>query len=232
MIGVESQKSKVESSAQLEAKKRQRDLMWRRVFAQSYLWFLLVLLYAPIVLIILFSFTKSKVLGNWTGFTFALYENLFTGYDRVAQVHVDPNMYYALWYTLIIAVVAATFATLLGTLAAIGIFNMRQKSRKAIQLLNSVPMINPDILRYIAVLAVRLLRHQPRFDDSYYCACGILHAVCRTECDASFDEDESEYLRGSIGLRRDTISSVAESDDAGIMAWNAERIHIEYYAEY
>ena len=95
MIGVESQKSKV-------AKKRQRDLMWRRVVSQSYLWLLLVLLYAPIVLIILFSFTKSKVLGNWTGFTFALYENLFTGYDRVAQVHVDPNMYYALWYTLII----------------------------------------------------------------------------------------------------------------------------------
>ena len=64
-------------------------MRWRRIFAQSYLWFLLVLLYAPIVLIIFFSFTRSKVLGNWTGFTFGLYENLFTGYDHVAQVHLD-----------------------------------------------------------------------------------------------------------------------------------------------
>jgi len=139
------------SSAKIEARRRERDLKVKRVFAQSYLWLLLLLLYAPIVLIIVFSFTKSKVLGNWTGFTFALYENLFTGYDRVAQVHVDPNLYHSLWYTLLIAIVAATFATLLGTLAAIGIFNMRQKGRKAIQFLNSIPMINPDILTGISL---------------------------------------------------------------------------------
>ena len=139
------------SSAQIEAKKRARNLTMRRILSQSYLWFLIVLLYAPIVLIIFFSFTRSKVLGNWTGFTFGLYENLFSGYDRVAQVQVNPDMYQALLYTLIIAVIAATFATLLGTLAAIGIYNMRQRSRRAIQLLNSVPMINPDILTGISL---------------------------------------------------------------------------------
>ena len=139
------------SSAKIEARRRERELRIKRVFAQSYLWLLLLLLYAPIVLIIVFSFTRSKVLGNWTGFTFALYENLFRGYDYVAQVHVDPNMYRALWYTLLIAVVAATFSTLLGTLAAIGIFNMRQKGRKAVQFLNSIPMINPDILTGISL---------------------------------------------------------------------------------
>jgi len=119
--------------------------------AHTYLWFLLLLLYAPILLIIVFSFTKSKVLGNWTGFTVQLYENLFTGYDSVAQVHVDPNLYHSLFYTLLIAVIAATCATLLGTLAAIGIHNMRQKSRNAIQFLNSIPMINPDILTGISL---------------------------------------------------------------------------------
>ncbi len=139
------------STAQLEAKKRQRSLTIRRIASQSYLWLLLLLLYAPILLIIVFSFTKSKVFGNWTGFTVQLYENLFTGYDRVAQVHVDPNLYHSLFYTLLIAVVAATFATLLGTLAAIGIFNMRQKHRKPIQFLNSIPMINPDILTGISL---------------------------------------------------------------------------------
>lgn len=137
--------------AQIEALHRQRNMTIKRVFAQSYLWLLLLLLYAPIVLIIVFSFTKSKVFGNWTGFTVQLYENLFTGYDRVAQVHVDPNLYHSLFYTLLIALIAATFATLLGTLAAIGIFNMRQKRRKTIQFLNSIPMINPDILTGISL---------------------------------------------------------------------------------
>ena len=139
------------SSAVLEAKKRQRDLTVRRVFANAYLWLLMVVLYAPIVLIIVFSFTKSKVLGNWTGFTFGLYENLFSGYDRVAQVHVDPNLYHSIFYTVIIALISATIATVLGTLAAIGIYNMRQRSRNAIQFLNSIPMINPDILTGISL---------------------------------------------------------------------------------
>ncbi|MBR1929309.1 MAG: ABC transporter permease [Paludibacteraceae bacterium] len=138
-------------SSQIEAKKRQRNLLTRRIFAQAYLWLLIVFLYAPILLIIIFSFTRSKVLGNWTGFTFDLYQNLFTGYDYVAQVHVDPNLYYSLFYTLLIAIVAATFSTLLGTLAAIGIYNMRQQQRRAIQFLNSIPMINPDILTGISL---------------------------------------------------------------------------------
>ena len=153
MIKVESKKRKVESlsSAQLEARRRERSLRLRRILSHSYLWFLIVLLYAPILLIIIFSFSRSKVLGNWTGFTFDLYNNLFTGFDKLENVQVNPDMYSSLWYTLLIALIAATIATMLGTLAAIGIYNMRQRSRKAIQLLNSVPMINPDILTGISL---------------------------------------------------------------------------------
>jgi len=139
------------TSAQIEARRRARDLRLKAVFGNAYLWLLLVLLYAPIVLIIVFSFTKSKVFGNWTGFTVQLYENLFTGYDSAAQVRVDPNLYRAVAYTGLIALIAATVSTILGTLAAIGIFNMRAKQRRAIQLLNSVPMINPDILTGISL---------------------------------------------------------------------------------
>ena len=141
----------VMSSAQLEARRRARNLRMKAVFGNAYLWLLLVVLYAPILLIIIFSFTKSKVFGNWTGFTVQLYENLFTGYDYSAQVRVDPNLYRAVAYTLVIALIAAVCSTILGTLAAIGIFNMRAKHRRAIQLLNSVPMINPDILTGISL---------------------------------------------------------------------------------
>ena len=139
------------TSAQQEARRRQRALRTKRVVGNAYLGLLLVLLYAPIVLIIVFSFTKSKVFGNWTGFTVQLYENLFTGYDTTAHVRVDPNLYRAVAYTGLIAFIAAVVSTMLGTLAAIGIFNMRAKQRRAIQLLNSVPMINPDILTGISL---------------------------------------------------------------------------------
>jgi len=125
--------------------------IWSRILSQGYLWLLLVVLYAPILLIIIFSFTQSKVLGNWTGFTLGLYENLFTGFDSTANVQVDPNLYKALLYTIIIAFSAALVSTLLGTIAAIGIFNLKQRYRKGVMLLNSIPMINPDIITGISL---------------------------------------------------------------------------------
>lgn len=122
-----------------------------RFTGNAYLWLLLILLYAPILLIIIYSFTESKVFGNWTGFTLHLYENLFSGYNYSEHVHVDPNLYKAMLYTAVIALVAATIATLLGTLAAIGIYNMQQRGRRLVMFANSVPMINPDILTGISL---------------------------------------------------------------------------------
>lgn len=143
--------TEVTSSAQIEARKRARALMGKRILGNGYLALLLLVLYAPILLIIIFSFTQSKVFGNWTGFTFQLYENLFFGWNPHAAVIVDPNLYKSFGYTLLIAVVAAICSTILGTLAAIGIYNMRAKGRRAVQFLNSIPMINPDILTGISL---------------------------------------------------------------------------------
>lgn len=139
------------TSAQQEALRRKREGATKVFFGNLYLALLLVVLYAPILLIIIFSFTKSKVFGNWTGFTVQLYENLLTGYDATAQVRVDPNLYRAIFFTFVIALVAAVISTLLGTLAAIGIFNMRNKARKTVTFFNSIPMINPDILTGISL---------------------------------------------------------------------------------
>lgn len=122
-----------------------------RIIAHAYLWLLLVVLYAPILLIIIFSFTKSKVFGNWEGFTLGLYQNLFSGYDVATNVQVDPNLYRAIFFTVIIALIAAVISTILGTLAAIGIYYMHPRGRKALTFLNSIPMINPDILTGISL---------------------------------------------------------------------------------
>ena len=91
----------------------------KRFFAQCYIWLLLVVLYAPIVFIAIFSFTESKVLGNWTGFSTRLYSNLFTG-----DMQGSGSLVSAIENTILIALVSATVATVLGTVAAIGIHNM------------------------------------------------------------------------------------------------------------
>ena len=52
--------------------------MMTKWMAKGYLWLLLVLLYSPILIIMIFSFTEAKVLGNWTGFSTKLYSSLFS----------------------------------------------------------------------------------------------------------------------------------------------------------
>lgn len=116
----------------------------KRIFANSYLAFLLIVLYAPILIIVIFSFTEAKVLGNWTGFSLKLYTSLFHG-------GVHHTLTSALWNTLIIGLVAATASTILGTMAAIGIYNLRPGPRKTIQTINTLPILNPDIITAISL---------------------------------------------------------------------------------
>ena len=141
---IQRRRERLLSPVEQEILHRKRMGNRRHYGSQLYLWLLLIVLYAPIALIAVFSFTKSKILGNWTGFSFDLYVNLFTG-------QADAGLNSAIWYTVVIALIAAVCSTILGTLAAIGIYNMRAASRKTVSLLNSVPMINPDIITGISL---------------------------------------------------------------------------------
>ena len=116
----------------------------KKFFAQLYLWILLALLYAPIIIIAIFSFTESKVLGNWTGFSTKLYTSLFSGGAHHSLLSAIQN-------TLSIAVIAAVASTILGTIAAIGIYNMRGRKKQVINFLNDIPMLNPDIITGISL---------------------------------------------------------------------------------
>ena len=113
--------------------------MVKKILCQGYLWLLLLLLYAPIFIIMIYSFTEAKVLGNWTGFSTKLYSSLFT----TGTHHSLTN---ALINTLTIALIAATVSTLLGSITAIGIFNLRARSRKVIGFVNNIPILNGDII--------------------------------------------------------------------------------------
>ena len=118
----------------------------KKFFAQAYIWILLILLYAPLVFIGIFSFTESRVMGNWTGFSTKLYGNLFSGI-----MSGDSALTAAIKNTLLIALVAAAISTLLGTIAAIGIFNLKGRKKAGIQFLNNIPMINPDIITGVSL---------------------------------------------------------------------------------
>jgi spermidine/putrescine transport system permease protein len=118
--------------------------MIKKIFVSSYLGLLLVMLYAPILIVIVFSFTESKVLGNWTGFSLKLYSSIFHG-------GVQHSLTSALWNTLIIGLSAAFVSTLLGTMAAIGIYNLKLRQQRAIQMVNTIPILNPDIITAISL---------------------------------------------------------------------------------
>ncbi|MBO5545482.1 MAG: ABC transporter permease [Bacteroidales bacterium] len=126
----------------------------KKILAQAYIYVLLVLLYAPLVFIAIFSFTESKVLGNWTGFSTRLYANLFTG-----NMQGSSSLLSAVENTLLIALIAAAFSTLLGTVAAVGIHNLRGRTKQTVTFLNNIPMINPDIITGVSLFLLFVFLH-------------------------------------------------------------------------
>ena len=179
-----------------------------KYLAKGYLWALLLLLYSPILIIMIFSFTEAKVLGNWTGFSTKLYSSLFAG-------NVQHSLVSALWNTFAIAMIAATVSTLLGSVAAIGIFNLKARARNAVSFVNNIPMLNPDIITYFLVPVVCQLRDLSRFDDGRAGAYYVLYAICGIKRHASLETNEPEYLRGGVGFGGDSVSGLAEGDLPG-----------------
>ena len=99
-------------------------------------------LYAPIVVLIVYSFNDSKNRVKWEGFTLDWYRDLFSN-ELILE---------SLLITLQIAVLAALFATVIGTMAAVGIFNMNGRIRRVMESLNNIPMVNPEIVTGISMM--------------------------------------------------------------------------------
>lgn len=118
--------------------------MVKKIIMQTYLWVLLLMLYAPIAIIVIYSFTDAKVLGNWTGFSLDLYKSLLNTGAHHSLMNAFVN-------TVLIALIAATASTLLGSIAAIGIYNLKARSRKAVGFVNSIPILNGDIITGISL---------------------------------------------------------------------------------
>ncbi len=99
-------------------------------------------LYAPIAVLIIYSFNDSKNRVQWGGFTLDWYRDLFSN-ELILE---------SLMVTLQIAVLAALISTVIGTMAAVGIFNMNGRLRRAMESLNNIPMVNPEIVTGISMM--------------------------------------------------------------------------------
>lgn len=114
----------------------------RNFFRGTYLGLMLIFLYAPILVLMVFSFNGSKSMARWTGFSFKWYEVL---------MH-DSTIMNALMVTLSVAVISALVATFIGTFAAIGIHSMKKRPRAVVENISRLPMVNPDLVTGISFM--------------------------------------------------------------------------------
>ncbi len=114
-----------------------------KALARLYVALIIFFLYAPVLVMIFFSFNESGSVWVFTGFSFDWYTGLAT----------DVVMLNALKHTLIIAVLSAVISTVLGTAAAVGITAIRNKvSKKLIMSVTEIPMMNADIVTGISLM--------------------------------------------------------------------------------
>ena len=113
-----------------------------KFFKKFYIFLVFLFLYAPIAVLIVNSFNSSKSRSVWGGFTLDWYSKLFH----------DSTILKSLGNTLIVALIASVLSTILGTAAAIGIFNMKKKWRSAILNISYMPIINPEIVTGVSLM--------------------------------------------------------------------------------
>ena len=106
-----------------------------------YVYILLFVMYAPILLLIVFSFTDTKIIGNWDGFSVHLYRTLFR----------DKEIMQAFYNTFLVAISSALVSTILGTLGAIGIFYSKKRTKAIMEGIGNIPVMNAEIVTALSL---------------------------------------------------------------------------------
>jgi spermidine/putrescine transport system permease protein len=113
-----------------------------RIAKRIYLYIIFLFLYAPIVVLVVYSFNESKSRGHWGGFTLKWYRELLR----------DREIAAALYNTLMIAILSSIIATIIGTAAAIGIHNMKKIKKAVVMNLTYLPVLNPEIVTGVSLM--------------------------------------------------------------------------------
>ena len=124
----------------ISGKKGREDL--KKILSRIYLIFIFILLYAPIAVLVVFSFNNSRTRAKWGGWTLKWYVSMFQ----------DEAIMSALWNTLIIAILSALIATILGLMASISLVAMKHRGRNVVLSILNIPMLNAEIVTGISLM--------------------------------------------------------------------------------
>ncbi|NLA77153.1 MAG: ABC transporter permease, partial [Clostridiales bacterium] len=117
--------------------------MKMKIPSKAYMFFVFVFLYAPIVVMIVYSFNSSESTAVMTGFSLKWYNRLFQ----------DEATLRALYNTLILAISSSIFSTILGTAAAVGLDKWKKSPiRSGVMSVTNIPMMNPEIVTGISMM--------------------------------------------------------------------------------
>ena len=114
----------------------------RKFISDFYLVIILIFLYAPIFTMMVLSFNQSKSRTHWGGFTLSWYTQMFQ----------SRAIMYALYTTLLVAMISALVATVIGTVTALAINHMKPVSKNIFMGISNIPMLNADIVTGISLM--------------------------------------------------------------------------------
>jgi len=116
-----------------------------KLSSKIYTTIIFVFLFAPIVILLIFSFNEAKSLSVFSGFSLKWYQELFS--DRSTLESVKN--------TLVLAFAATVVSTVMGTAAALGVYRLRREWYKMLfNTVTNIPMVNPDIITGISMMLV------------------------------------------------------------------------------
>ena len=113
----------------------------KKVFDRIYVALILLFMYVPIFVMIVFSFNDSKSRSVWQGFSLHWYRELF--HNRIIMESV--------YTTLLVSLLATVISTVVGTFAAIGLYSMSRRWRNPLLTINNIPMMNADIVTGVSL---------------------------------------------------------------------------------
>ena len=126
------------------------------VLSRLFLALVFLFLYAPIFVLIVFSFNDSKSNAVWGGFTL----------DWYAELLNNRTVLEALQTTLLVSVLATLIATVVGTAAAIGFSSMKRRARGLYMAVNNIPLTNADIITGVSMMLLFVFAGQALADFS------------------------------------------------------------------
>lgn len=123
----------------------------KKTLGSIYIVIVMLFLYLPIIALVVLSFNEAKSMAVFTGFSLKWYQELFQ----------SRMLMYAVVNTFSIAIISSIAATIIGTLAVLGLSSMRKKTQDVILAANNIPMLNADIVTGLSLMLCFIILRIP-----------------------------------------------------------------------